>query len=474
MTDVVIVFGYLLLTLVLGIWVGRNVGSAEDYKTGGRKYPAWVIFATLSASFIGGGFTLGLAEKTFIYGLIYVVAILGFSLKEILIALIIAPRMQAFRSVTTIGDIMEQAFGRNAKIITGVASVLVCGGIIGAQISACGSIIHTFLGPPPAIGALLAASIVIIYSTLGGMRSVVAVDILHFGVFTITIPLVLFFALQEVGGTQTFIQTLSETKFDTSSTIDLKAFLVLFLSFFLGETLIPPYIQRLLIGKTGKSTQYGTFWSGIFSIFFFAMIGCIGMAAFILAPHIASPSALPYVIQMVMPVGLKGLAIAAMLAVIMSSVDSFLNSISISCAHDVLKPLGIMRKTKNSELLLSRMVTLVIGTIAIVISLNLSSSIDILLYSYQFWTPFILTPFVAAIFGVRSNSRAFIISALTGIAGVVFWSFITTTQDKSVMDGALEGTIFGICLNILVFVSYRWICGRGQNIPALQVSTEKT
>lgn len=468
MPDVIIVFGYLLITLILGIWVGRNVGSAEAYKTGGRKYPAWVIFTTLSASFIGGGFTLGLAEKTYLYGLLYIAIIFGFSLKEILIGLFIAPRMQAFRSVTTIGDIMEHAFGRPAKIITGLASVLVCGGIIGAQIAACGSIIHTFLGPPPAIGALLASSIVIIYSTVGGMKSVIAVDILHFFVFTIILPLVLFFGLQELGGAETFIKNFSEIKFAEAHTLDLKAFLILFASFFLGETLIPPYIQRLLIGKTTKDARNGTLWSGLFSIVFFSMIGLIGVVALMLAPHIKSPSALPYVIQMVMPVGLKGLAIAALLAVILSSVDSFLNSIAIACAHDVLQPLGLMWKSKNQDLLTSRIVTLVIGTIAIVISLNLSSSIDILLYSYQFWTPFILTPFVAAIFGVRSTSSVFIVSTLTGILGVILWNYISTIQGKTVLDGALEGTIFGVCANILIFMFYRRFCERSRSQTILE------
>ena len=83
MIDIILVFGYLLLTLILGVWIGKKVGSSEEYKSGGKQYSALVIFVTLTASFIGGGFTLGLAEKVYIYGFIYVFAICGFSLKEI-------------------------------------------------------------------------------------------------------------------------------------------------------------------------------------------------------------------------------------------------------------------------------------------------------------------------------------------------------------------------------------------------------
>ncbi len=454
MTDITIVFAYLLLTLIVGIWVGNSVGSSEDYKTGGRQYPAWIIFITLSASFIGGGFTFGLAEKTFLYGSVYIIAIFGFSLKEILVALLIAPRMQSFKTVFTVGDIMEKAFGVRAKVITGFASILVCIGIIGAQISACGSIIHTFFGPPPAIGALLAASIVIIYATLGGMKSVVAVDILHFSIFTLIIPIILFLGLPKIGGIIPFYQAITTIHPETSIAIELKNFIILFISFFLGETLIPPYVQRLLIGKTTEATKRGTLWSGLFSIYFFFIVGCIGIVAFMLDPHILPSSALPHVIQTVMPIGLKGLAVAALLAIIMSSVDSFLNSITIAFSHDILQPLGIIAKSKNKELLLTRLMTLMIGIVAIIISLKSVASIDILLYSYQFWTPFILTPFIAAILGIRSSDKAFLISAIIGITATGLWNFINSTHQQTLLDGALEGTIFGVVVNSVAFIIY--------------------
>jgi SSS family solute:Na+ symporter len=465
MLDIIIVFGYLFVALVLGVWASKGA-SFEDYRTGGRQYPAWIIFVSISASFIGGGFTLGLADKTFLYGVIYIIAICGFSLKEILIALVIAPRMQSFRAVITVGDIMEQAFGKRAKVITGIASVLVCGGIIGAQVSACGSLIHTFLGPPPAVGALLAASIVIIYSTLGGMKSVVTVDILHFSVFALILPLVLVFGIYEIGGPTTFFQSLPQTHVSIPGTIEIKTFVILFISFFLGETLIPPYIQRLLIGKTIRDTKLGTLSSGVFSIFFFCMIGLIGMVALILAPDLPSTFALPYVIQTVMPIGLKGLAIAAMLAVIMSSVDSFLNSIAIACSHDILAPLNMIRKNKNQELIITRLVTVMIGAGAVIISLTLSSSIDILLYSYQFWTPFILTPFIAAIFGIKSNYRAFVISTITGTTGVALWNFISHTYANNRIDSTLDGTIFGVVLNSLTFIIYHHYFNKRAALPS--------
>ena len=143
MIDNIIVISYLLLTVIVGLKVSSSVKSDQDYINGGKNYSALTIFATLSACFIGGGFTIGLAEKTYLYGFVFIIAIWGFSVKEILIAKFIAPKMKAFQATaSTVGDIMELNYGKGAKILSGIASLLCCGGIIGAQVAACGNIIY--------------------------------------------------------------------------------------------------------------------------------------------------------------------------------------------------------------------------------------------------------------------------------------------------------------------------------------------
>jgi len=52
----------------VGLWASRSVKTLDDYATGNRSYNSFFIFATLSSSFIGGGFTSGLAEKVYRLG----------------------------------------------------------------------------------------------------------------------------------------------------------------------------------------------------------------------------------------------------------------------------------------------------------------------------------------------------------------------------------------------------------------------
>ncbi len=92
MIDIVITAVYLIAVLIVGIRAAKNVNSIEEFSVAGRSFSYLVIFATLSASFIGGGFSMGNAEKVFLFGLVNIFALWGFSLKEILVAQFIAPK----------------------------------------------------------------------------------------------------------------------------------------------------------------------------------------------------------------------------------------------------------------------------------------------------------------------------------------------------------------------------------------------
>ncbi|MGY8796899.1 MAG: sodium:solute symporter family protein, partial [Woeseiales bacterium] len=65
MIDIIVVSVYLLIILGLGLWAARGQKSLEEYAVVGRSYGSLVIFMTMSASFIGGGFLTGNAAKGF-------------------------------------------------------------------------------------------------------------------------------------------------------------------------------------------------------------------------------------------------------------------------------------------------------------------------------------------------------------------------------------------------------------------------
>jgi SSS family solute:Na+ symporter len=459
MVDQLIIFSYLLGILILGLWSGRGVTSLETFSVAGRSYSYLVVFATLSASFIGGGFSIGNAEKVFLWGIANIVALWGFSLKEILVASFIAPRMHRFSDVISPGDIMMRAYGLPGKLITGFFSVLLCAGILGAQVGGIGYIFNVFLGIPQIWGILIGCGIIIAYSTVGGMRAVVFTDIVQFLILSVAIPLTLVFALQQVGGISGLREALPAAHFQVpGSHFTPVAFISLFLTFVLGETLVPPYLQRLYIGKNSRNTAAGTLLSGLFSIPFFAVTGAIGLVAFALKPDLDANLALPFVINEVLPMGLKGLVVAGIISIVMSSADSFLNSAAVAFTNDLVNPLRRRPLTERQGLVLAKVVNLLVGILAVVFAVRSKSVLDILIYAYNFWSPIILVPLVAALMGFRATMGSFLGGAGAGIAAVVVWNGVLGAP------GGMDGLIVGVACNLAVF-SLITACSRPKSLP---------
>jgi SSS family solute:Na+ symporter len=155
MIDQAIVVIYLIGILILGLWAGKGVSTLKQFSVVGRSFGAMVIFLTLSASFIGGGFSMGNAEKVFLFGIVNIFALWGFSIKEILVATLIAPKMDKYPNAISVGDIMYENYGNFAKIVTGILSIILCAGILGAQVGAIGYIFNVFLNIPQIYGILV-------------------------------------------------------------------------------------------------------------------------------------------------------------------------------------------------------------------------------------------------------------------------------------------------------------------------------
>ncbi len=446
MIDTAVVAVYLAVVLAVGLWAGRRQRSLDEYAVVTRSFGPFVIFATMSASFIGGGFSTGNAEKVFLFGIANIVGLWGFSLKEILVALYVAPKMDRFPTAISVGDIMATAYGKVGRVVTGLAALFLCAGIVGAQVGAIGIVFDVFFGLERFWGILIGCGIVILYTTFGGMRAVVTTDLFQFGILAIGMPLVLFFGINYVGGIDALIAAIPADRIVIPGAhYSWLGLLALVLVFMFGETLVPPYIQRLCIGKTAKTAARGTLYSGLFSIPFFAVTGLIGLVALAMDPAIDSNLSLPHVVVTAMPPVLKGLVIAAVISIVMSSADSFLNSASIAFVNDVVQPLRSEPLPPDHALTLAKAATFVVGVLSIIFALTIESILDILIYAYTYWAPIVLVPLIATIYGYRKDVSGFVAGAVAGIFAALMW------DNMLGQPGQIAGLVVGVFVNFAVF-----------------------
>lgn len=86
------------------------------------------------------------------------------------------------------------------KILIGVFGIIVCVAIVGAQVSAMGTVFQVFRGVEPIWGVLAGCTLLIAYSTFGGMRALVVTDLVQFFLLPIGLPLVLVMEAITLGG----------------------------------------------------------------------------------------------------------------------------------------------------------------------------------------------------------------------------------------------------------------------------------
>ncbi|HCJ11664.1 MAG: hypothetical protein A2Y14_00180 [Verrucomicrobia bacterium GWF2_51_19] len=453
--DILIVAAYLIITLIIGIWSARHTHSLREFSIADRNYPTAVLVATVTATIVDSLSILGVTERIISVGIVFMFLSFGEGIVKLLTAQFIAPKMERFFEMISIGDIMGSLYGKVGRVTTGILGICVCIGYISAQVTAIGLILQSTLGWDFTYGMLLGTSIVILYSSFGGIRSVTMTDVFQFGVLIIAIPIICNVALAHVGGYEGLLAKIPAQKLRIFPEGEMLRYLFLMMVFCI-PFINPAEMQRLLMARnTGQIQRTFRIAAGI-DFCFYAIVGIIGLSAIVMFPEINAEVAFPHLINTILPTGIKGLAIAGMLAVIMSTSDSYLNTASILVVHDIVRPLtkGLSIKT---ELNLARLTTWIIGLAAIGTSIYFRGEglIVMILSFLNLWGPIIVIPMLAGIMGYKTTSTSFVLAALAGGAMFALWHIILGPIFD--LTESFDALIPCMAINALVFFGSGWM-----------------
>lgn len=443
--DWILVIVYLAV-LVFVILRSRMAGmTMKNFAVDKQRTSSLLVLATLSASYVGPGYTMGLAEQGYSTGLLFFFIYLGYTIQTILVGIFVAPKLRQYDGAFTVGDILGFHYGKISRIFTGLISMLYCAGILGIVATVSGLLLEGTVGLPFAWGVIITTIVVVIYSTFGGMRTVLFTDIFQFGMLTLAVGLFCLTLFFRAPSFPVLVADLPADFLNPFQNISLLHFTGLFAGFFLGETLVPPYTNRAFVSKDGKSAQKGFVFAGIFSLLWFAMVISVGIIAKALLPDINPGDSFFAMANMFLPPGLLGLLMVAIISIIMSTQDSYLNASSVSFVRDIYESFIGSRNDKQL-LLYSKITTFVIGLFGILFALQGRGIIDALLLNYTFWAPTVVLPMVIAILIPKKvKPLAGLVSIITGMLGVIIW--------KWVLDNpyGLEPLLIGIITNQVGF-----------------------
>lgn len=448
--DGFIIAAYLIAIFAISFYRSNRSFSLKDYATGKKDFNSWSLFSTLSAAIVGANTTLGLSAQTYAFGIVFLLTYFGCSIQQILVTLYFAPKIkQHFPHLHSVGGVMGKFYGKPGQVCTGVFSLLFCLGIMSAQIAGMGYIFYLFFGVSQSIGCVIGCGVVIIYAAFGGVKGVVNVNVFQLVLLTVVLFMISSIGVQEAKGFVKVFKSIPPTHWSLFHVLSPVAFMSLFLVRVFGTMLAPPYLQRIFIAKDFAAYKRGSLAAAFFFIPIFSISALVGLVALALYPDIQANLAMPLLIKNILPPVLLGFAIIGLLAVIMSTTDSWLHAASVTLVYDILLPLNLFRLAPHKEVSFMRTLTLFLGFFTLGFSLNISEIPSIVSYSFNFWMPTLLVPFAFGIWGKCISLRGFFISILSGASATYVWNhyFLNHTD--------LEGLLMGMAVNAAVFSFFR-------------------
>lgn len=446
MIDNLIVASYLLITLFIGVYYRSHSGSFKSFATvkDSTRKNKLMLVATIFASSVGGGTTFGLSEKAFLGDVSYSYGLIITIIVDLLVARFILPRLSKHYGAESVGDIVSVYYGTAGRIVAGIAAMLVSIGFVAAQISVSGRIFQYILQVNYFEGVILSYSIVIIYTTIGGLRSVMFTNLLQFFAMLCAIPIITIAGVKAIGLVSFFDQIPVDKILFTNNT-DLLSNTISASLGFAVMGLYPNFLQRALINNDAIQTRNAIYAKSAIYAVFLVLITLNGLIAYQLYPHQAASLALPYMIDQIIPKGLQGIVVVGLLAAVMSTADSDLNVTSVSLVKDIFSPIS---KEKNQQklLLIARIANVVIGSSAIIIALSFSSVVDLVVFIAGFWSAIILVPLVMALFYITISTKSMLFTSFIGLSNFLLWEHFDMPQYL-----ALKGVFVGAMSNLLIF-----------------------
>jgi len=435
--DLIIIVTYLIGIMTLGIWVGyRKSTSSTQFFLAGRSLKWPMIGAALFTANISTIHLVGLSASGFSGGIVIGNFEWMASFCLIVLGLIFVP-FYLRTKITTLPEFLEKRYSTTCRMI--MAFIAIWSALlvhIGVSLYAGAKVFDYFFGIPVLYSIIIIAVVTAIYTILGGLKAIVVTDTIQavlLLVGCITLTLLGIKALPGVG-----IHSFSDLKEavrpeqlsmthsirDANGNFNEYSWLTLMIGYHVpgiwywctDQTIV----QKTLGAKDMRNAQLGAVFAGwlkILPLFFMVFPGLLAWVLF--KDKIADPNnTLTVLIDNLLPVGLKGLFAAGLLAAVMSTVEAALNSTATVTAEDIVR--HIRPQTRDRTLvLIGRITACVVIVLAMLWSPYCEKFRNIFVVVNKvpmMFAPAITTVFVLGVFWKRGTKQAALATFIVGLA----------------------------------------------------------
>jgi SSS family solute:Na+ symporter len=410
---------------ILVAWLAsRGVSSKESYLLGNRSFNAFSITLTLIATQLGAGMIFGTAAESYHKGFAGLAYILGMALGLIILGLGVGARLRSL-NISTTAELFETKYKSPAlRKLAAIISILTMGGILAAQMVASKQLFSSLFDLSP--WWLIAFWLVIIgYTMFGGIKAIIATDILQVFLIVAVFSVVLFMVIP-VNEMKTALTVSAD-----DSPFFADGFFAALVAPVLFSLIEQDLAQRFFAAKSQRVATISAFLAAGFLLIFAFVPMLLGIYAKLVGISFTSGlSPLVLLLQSKLPSFGMTVVACALLAAICSTADSLLGAASSNLIAD------FGNIAKRHVMLWSRLITFVVGVVALIIAFDFDNVIGVIVKSYEISISGLFVPLIIAMYAKNPSTTGAKLSVSAG-----FLTFILASLAKSSWSATLIALI---------------------------------
>jgi len=399
---------FLLAVIIVSIYASKKEETTEEYFLAGRTLTWWMVGLSLIASNISTEHFVGMAGQGFLSNVGLAIASYEWiaALALIIVAVYLLPKFLR-AGIYTIPEFLEYRYNRWPRTIMSAGLLVMYATVTMATVLYAGGLaMESIFGVNLYVGIWALGIFTGAYTMFGGLKAVVWTDVVQGLTLLIGAIVVTVLALNEVGGYEKFVE-LSEGRLHTVLPADHPE--LPWTAIFIGGMWLPNLfywglnqfiMQRTLGAKSLHEGQKGILLAASIKLIIPLIIVFPGIIAFELyGDQIGkADAAYPYLVKQLLPAGLVGIVLAAILGATMSTLDSLLNSAATIFTIDFYKQFFNKEATQKHFVTVGRICTVVLVIIACLCTVFVERYTEGLYKFIQIWWGCIQPGIVAAFF----------------------------------------------------------------------------
>lgn len=434
-----LVFVYLLITIIIGLYAARRVKNTADYAIAGRNLPLIMIVTTTFATWFGSETVLGIPAKFVNSGMGGVVEDpFGAGTCLILVGLFFAGKLYKM-SLLTISDYYRERYGRIIEVVCSIIIMISYLGWVAAQVTALGLVFNILSGGAitPVTGMLIGTASVLAYTLFGGMWSVAITDFIQMIVLVVGLAVLAVFAGNLAGGADKVIALATSRDlfnfWPEPNFKDMMFFFAAAITIMFGSIPQQDVFQRVMSANSHSAATKGPVIGGVCYILFAFVPMFLVASALIIMPEQTAlllkedpQKILPTLVLEKMPFIMQVLFFGALLSAIKSTASATLLAPSVTFVENIwrqFKP----RMSDQHELKLMRTSVLVFSALVLAYAITMqgTSIYDMVSGAYQVPLVGAFVPLVAGLYWKKASTQGAIFSVVCGIATWLLFTFST-------------------------------------------------